>query len=660
MAQSHNRSVRRINRRRLLQGMGAAGMVGVAGCLGGNGDDDGENGNGDGDGGSRLDDLEEPEVDFADLQEGGTLSIGVTENVDSFDPPYSTDANSTQAQVFVFEQLTTTDREGNLYPWLAESYEEVETHDIDRTAYEDYMISVSVDEDGIPDTEEQILVQHPEDDPEEGEVRILTREEAEAAVEDGVFGMQFRYELREGIEFHDGEELTAENVVLSAQRYENSDLSAQTFDSLLLAQQVDEYTVDLFAQVPDAEAERELPGIYIHSTEQAELDGGDLDPRQGNTPVGTGPYTLEEFEDEQYFELAKFENYWVEQMGVDSIDWFDGPEEFPDGPVIDSIEAEIVPDDATRAGALEGGEIDVTSGLETATLENFHQSDSFNVAAVEAGGYTYLQTPLNVEPWDDVRLRQAFNHLIPRESIVENVFNGWERAAWTDIPGLAEETGTADAEALEEQIRPTNEYDPDRAAELLDEAGEELGIDYPIEVQLETNADNNDRVQMVQLIAESMAQTEYFETSVETYEWNTYSARVLDPTYGEEGHIGCIGLSGTFNPESFCNALNHSDNNGQCCNLTGVSDPELDELMDSARYDIEYVEDPDARAARYDEVWEYLAEHRYSSIVTFSLTEAIMNTDVVGFRANPFTESVYSYALYSPQESQAIWLDRDE
>jgi hypothetical protein len=104
MAQSHNRSGR-INRRRLLQGMGAAGMVGVAGCLGGDGDDDGENGE-DGDDGSRLDDLEEPEVDFADLQEGGTLSIGVTENVDSFDPPYSTDAYSTQAQVFIFETLT--------------------------------------------------------------------------------------------------------------------------------------------------------------------------------------------------------------------------------------------------------------------------------------------------------------------------------------------------------------------------------------------------------------------------------------------------------------------------------------------------------------------------------------------------------------------------
>jgi ABC-type transport system substrate-binding protein len=271
--------------------MGAAGAVGVAGCLGGDDEEEEENGD---DGG--VGDREEEEVDFAELQEGGTLRIAATANVDSFDPPYSTDAQSTQAQVFVFEQLVTSDRDGNLYPWLAEAYEEVETNDIDLTAYEDYMISVGADDEGVLDTEEQVIIQHPEDDPlEDDEVRVITPEEAAAAVDDGVFGMQFRYRLREGIQFHDGEELTAENVVRTAERYENSDLSAQTYDSLLHAREVDEYTVDLYAQVPDAEAERELPGLYIHSSEQAELPGGELDPRQGNDPVGTGPYTLEEF-----------------------------------------------------------------------------------------------------------------------------------------------------------------------------------------------------------------------------------------------------------------------------------------------------------------------------------------------------------------------------
>lgn len=655
MVQDHKRSARNLNRRRLLQGMGMAGMAGVAGCLGGD-DDDG----GDEDDNGSIGTEEEEEVDFANLQEGGTLRVAATANVGSFDPPYSTTADSTQAQNYVFESLVTTDREGNVYPWLAESYEEVQVNDIDRTAYEEYMTTVSVDEEGIPDTDEQIIVQHPEDDPADGEIRVLTPEEASAAVDDEVFGMQFRYQLREGVQFHDGDELTAENVVLTAERYENSDVSAQTFDSLLHAREVDEYTVDLFAQVPDAEAEGQLPGLLIHSKEQAELEGGDLDPRQGNTPAGTGPYTLEEFEDEQYYELSKFGDYWVEGMGVDSIDWFEGSEDYPDGPVIDEIEVEIVDDDASRSAALQNDEVDITSGLETSTLDQFDESEDYEIAAVEAGGYTYIQYPVNVEPWDDERLRRAVNHLVPRESIVDNVFNGWARSAWTDIPELAEETGTADAEALEEEIRPYNEYDTEQAEELLEEVGDDLGLDYPLEIQLETNADNNDRVQMLELIAESMEQTEYFDASVETYEWNTYAARVLDPEYGENGHIACIGLSGTFNPESFCDALHGSANIGQCCNMQGINDPEFDELVDAARFDIEAVEDPEVRAERYDEIWQLLAERRYSSITHFGLTEAVMNTDIAGFRVYPFTDGLYSFALYAPQEEQAIWLDRDE
>lgn len=648
----------RVSRRHLLQGIGAASVVGLAGCLGG---DDGGDGGGGGDSTSKLNELEEPDVDFADLQEGGTLRIGTTANVESFDPPYSTDAQSTQAQVLVFEQLTTTDREGNIYPWLAESYEQREVQDIDRTAYEEYMTTVGTGEEGALDTDAQIIVQHPDDDPAESdEVRVLTPSEAAAAVDDGVFGMQFRYQLREGIEFHGGEELTAENVVRTAERYENSDVSAQTFDSLLHARAVDEYTVDLFAQVPDAEAERELPGMYIHSTEQAGLEGGTLDPRQGNDPVGTGPYTLEAFEDGQYYEFSKFGNYWVENQGVDSIDWFEGPEEFPDGPVIETIEAEIIEDDASRSAALQNDEIDVASGLESSTLDEYHDDEGYRIAAIEAGAYDYLQYPVNVEPWNDERLRQAVNHLVPRENIVSNVLNGWARPAWTSIPKIAEENGTTDVEALEDEVRPYNEYDTEQAKELLDEVGDDLGLDYPLEIQIEVNANANDRVQMIELIAESMEQSEYFEVSIETYEWNAYTRRVLNPDYQDNGFIAAIGLSGTFNPESFCEALHHSNNVGQCCNLNGINDADLDEMIENARYDPKTVEDETVRAERYDEIWTYLAEKRYSSITHFGLTEAVMNTEVTGFRADPFTENLYEFALYAPEESQAIWLERED
>lgn len=631
--------------------MGAAGVTGVAGCLGGNGDDEDSSG-------PEVSDREE--VDFANLQEGGTLRGAVPANVSSFDPPYSTDTTATQAQNFVFEQLITSDRAGNYYPWLAESYELVETQDIDRTAYADYMTSVATGEEGALETDEQVILQHPEDDPlESDEVRLITPEQAAAAVDDGTFGMQYRYRLREGIRFHNGEELTAENVVASVARYENSDVSAQTFDSLLHARQVDEYTVDLFAQVPDAEAEGQLPAIYVFTTEQAGLEDGAIDPRQGNEPIGTGPYRFEDFADEQYYELSKFEDYWVEAMGVDSIDWFDGPEEFPDGPVIDAIEMEIVPDAANRAAALRNDEIDITTGLATDTLDEFDSSGDFTVTGIETGGYEYIQYPVNVEPWDDQRLRTAVNHLVPRENIVQNVLNGWARPAWTPIPELAEESGTTDPEALAEELRPANEYDTERAGELLDEVGEDLGLEYPLEVTLETNADSPDRVQMVELIAESMARTDYFETSVETYEWNAYTARVMDPEYPEDERIPCIGLSGTFNPGSFCDALHGSANIGQCCNLTGISDPEFDEMVEAARFDIAVVEDERLRAERYDEIWRLLADRRYSSLTHFDLMTAVSNTDVTGFGIYPFDERIYSFGLYGPTEGQAMWLDRE-
>ncbi|WP_440769784.1 ABC transporter substrate-binding protein [Natronorubrum sp. DTA28] len=417
------------------------------------------------------------DTELSDLQEGGTLRIGAAENPDSFDPPYSTDTTSTMAQEFVFEQLLANDRDGNLYPWLAESYELVETQNIDRTDYEEYMTEVDVDDEGALDTDEQVIVRHPEDDPADGSVRVLTPAEAADAVDNDVFGMQFRYEIREGVEFHNGEELTAEHVVATVERYENSDLSAQTFDSLLHAREVDEYTVDLYAQVPDAEAERELPGLYIHSLEQADLEGNDLDPREGNDPIGTGPYVFDEMSDEQYVEYSLNENYWVSELGVDGIDWFDGSSEFPDGPVIDELEVEIVPDNSTRSAALQSDEIDITYGLTTDDLDGYDESNDYVVSSIEAGGYEYIQYPANVEPWDDERLRRAVNLLVPRESIVENVLNGWARPAWTDIPELAEENGTVDAAALEDKIRPYNEYDPERAEELLEEVIEDHDLD---------------------------------------------------------------------------------------------------------------------------------------------------------------------------------------
>ena len=416
------------------------------------------------------------DADIGDLVEGGTLRGALSANVESFDPPHSSDTTSTIAQSFLFEGLTTSDARGNVYPWLAERYELVDATDVDEAAYAEYMTAVGTTAEGAVDTDEQVIVRHPDDDPTaDDEVRVLLPDDAVEAARDGTYGMHYRYDLREGVRFHNGDELTASDVVATYEYAENSQLAPQTFDSVLAVVEVDEYTVDIFAQVADAEAESLLPArVILNETQLDEIEKGGLDPRQGNVPIGTGPYEFVEFEDEQYYEVDAFDDYWVETVGVsEAFDWFDGPSEFPDGPVIDAFELEIVPDNSTRSAALQNGEIDVTYGLNAATLDQFDAADEFLLDTVEAGSYTYIQYPVNVEPFDDRRVRQAINHLVPRERIVENVLSGYGSPAFTDIPELARAAGTADYEALEAEVGPTNEYDPERAAELLDEVAAE-------------------------------------------------------------------------------------------------------------------------------------------------------------------------------------------
>ncbi len=646
MADDHTQSELPIDRRRLLQGITAAGVVGIAGCLGGNGDEDPEPID-------PSDALEYETVDPADIQEGGTLEVGLQANPVSFDPPYSTEAPATLVQNLFFESLIATDIEGNVYPWLARSYELVETNDIDRMAYEEYMVEIPYDDEGTPETEDQIVITHPDNDPDDGEGLFLTVNETQDAVDDGTFGMQFRYELHEGVTFHDGHELTADDVVNSYRRYENSDVSGQTFDQFLHAEAVDDYTVDLYGQIPDAEAERDLPVLVFHP-DQVDLDDGDLDPRNGNEPIGTGAWVFEEFDDENYLVVTRNEDYWVD---LDEFEWWDGPADFPNAPVIDEIDMEFIGDDSTRAGALENEEVDITYNLIAETRSSFYRDDDFDVSAAPGSGYTFMQLPVNVEPWDDERVRRAFNHLIPRTEITESIFDGWAVEAWVPLAEVAAANGTTDYDQLMDDLREYNEYDPERAQELIDEAG----VETPIEVTVYTNSDNQDRVNAVELVVESMNQSELFDANLETPgDISTLVETIQVPEFQEEGAIAVVGLSGTYNPDSFVTAVHHPDNYLQCCNYQNIDFPELTEASEDALFGVDVAEDPDLRRERYDEVWRLLLEINANSFIEYELTTATYNSNVVkGFNMASFPESMLSYGLYAPQDEHITYVDRD-
>lgn len=649
-------------RRRLLAALGAAGVpVALAGCGGGGeettapGTDDGTD-----EGTATVSPTPPSEIEFT---EGGTLNGSLGSNPSSFDPPYSSGVPSSNVQSLFFEGLVTSDASGTLYPWLAESYELVEFQDVGPADYADYMTTIpyTSNEEGtvFPDTDAQIHVRHPDNptQPQAGdEGQFLTSNDVAEAVEDGTFGMHYQLSLHQGVTFHDGEELTAANVLDSYDRYANSQVSGQLHgDNLLHVERVDDYTVNLYAQEPSAEALRTTTLPLMFTSEQAGLDDGNLDPREDNPPIGTGPYEFAEFSDQEFLRATRYGDYWMNDVGVQNKAWFEGPENFPNGPVVEEVDVSIIADPATRASALNEGEIDIARGLSAQQQTNFDDSGEYTVVATETGGYLFFQYSVQVEPWDDKRVRQAANHLIPRKQIVENIEQGWSRPAWTPLPKLAYGAGTTDPEALRSDLKPKNEYRPERARQLVEEAG----VETPISTTIETNSNNDDRVRKAEVIAEAMNNTGLFDVTVETFEFGALIGRVFSDDYPEMNNILLVGLSGTFDPGSFCEATHHSRFIGQCCNAQGISFEKLDEMMDNAKFGTEVLDDRAERASRYDEVWRRIVELSANSYVDIDLTVFVHGSAVNDWATFPFPQSAYSYGLYAPQDSQLAYVSRE-
>ena len=178
------------------------------------------------------------------------------------------------------------------------------------------------------------------------------------------------------------------------------------------------------------------------------------------------------------------------------------------------------------------------------------------------------------------------------------------------------------------------------------------------EATIETNT-SDDRVREAELIAQVMSNTEFFDIDVETFEFTTFVQRILGPEYYQQGNIVLIGLSGTFNPGSFYDAVNSIDNFGQCCNFQRVDTPDLDEIATEARFSVEAVEDPAFRGEQYDQVWRGLIEQAPNSYTVFGTNVSSLSTDYVGHNTYTFSSGILPYGLHDPTDQQVAYLDRE-
>ncbi len=254
---------------------------------------------------------------------------------------------------------------------------------------------------------------------------------------------QWTIRIREGIEFHDGKTLTADDVVYSFQRildpeeglFGNAGLASIDPNTI---EKMDDRAVRLHLTQADSTIGDQLGQYYNGIVPEGYTRRGEQ--------IGTGPYRLESFTPGQQSVHVRFENYWRS-----------GEPYFEQVTVID------FPDPSAQVNALLSGELDAITDIPFAQIE-VARAQGFEILESEGGGWLPICMAIDLEPFTDVRVRQAFRLMADREAIVQQVLSGHGRVA-NDLYSPFDPCYASDL--------PQREQDFDQARALLKEAGKE-------------------------------------------------------------------------------------------------------------------------------------------------------------------------------------------
>ena len=334
--------------------------------------------------------VSDPEAPSAEEggEAGGTFSIAVGIDPDTFDPAGQTTTTVQNMVDYMVETLTAVDDEGTVSGRLAETFE--------------------TSEDG----------------------RTVT------------LGLQA------GVTFHDGTPFDAEAVVFNLERIIDPELTVplgSPYDVIESVTAVDDTTVEIALTRPSPGFLSALSVTTAGMISPASVEADGNTNLNYQRPVGTGPYTFGEYTAGENVTVAKYADYWGEE------------------PYYDTVQFRVVPEAATRESLLLAGQVDMIILPPVSDLESLQANDEVEVLVAPSDRTIFIaldfQDPLLSQP----AVRQAMNYAVDKQAIVDNVLFG--AAEVLDAPMAPSLFGYCETGSYD--------YDPDRARQMLADAGAE-------------------------------------------------------------------------------------------------------------------------------------------------------------------------------------------
>jgi peptide/nickel transport system substrate-binding protein len=448
----------------------------------------------------------EEEAPAADDKYGGTLRVAFQNEWAGLDPHVVSSYSSYQILFNVVEGLTRYDDDLNLQPALAESWERSED------------------------------------------------------------GLTWTFKLREGVMFHNGREMTAEDVKWSFDRLIDPATGAGNAGNVGPAdtqiEVIDDYTVSITHSEPVGILPQTLafnPASGIIARESLEDDG------TISIPIGTGPCKIAEVEGTTRLVLEKHDNYWQEEY-----------------PYLDEIVIEPIPDDTVRETALLGGEVDWVLAIAPQNFESLQENPDVVVATAPQLSYDYIGMNLTREPFDNVMVRQAIALALDRDVLCQAGYFGL-------------------CEPIQGPVGPGSpwyfDYEPydrdvEQAKELLAEAG------YPdgFEMELLPTTQYGETVRAAQVLQQQLAEIG-IDATINAPEWSEWLE--LEGNFMYDAYI--CNWNGLIDADQYYYLQHRSD---QVFNFTGYDNPAFDEMVDEGRA----ISDFDARYEIYEKANKTLVD----------------------------------------------------
>ena len=404
----------------------------------------------------------------------------------------------------------------------------------------------------------------------------------------------YTFTLRQGVKFHNGNNLTMDDVLYSIEKSITSNINGYS--------EIAEYsaagkTYTVGSEKGKDEDGNEIPAIVTSPI--VPKDAADL----ASNPIGTGPFKLTEFVEQDYTLLTRFDDYWGEPAHLDTV-------------TLKYYENTASLATNYLAGAIDGFNSNAGGWKElegTDYVQNVRHANAVQLLALNN----------EFEPFKDVRVRQAIAYAVDADEIIDKVSYGLGTKAGTPvIPGLTK--------YFNDELTDVYDVDVDKAKELLKEAGQE-NLSFKIRVPSNYQV----HVDTAQVISNQLAKAG-IKVEIESVDWNTWLNRVYRESEFEATVVSVDGPIAY--PTSFLNRYVSTASD----NFVNFHSEAFDETYAKA-----LLETDDAKQVELFKEAQKIISDECASVYIQDIDSVVINTpDFGGFAAYPLYVDDYS-AIYA-------------